>query len=120
MRRIGWSAFLVLSLAVGGAACGDDDESGDEDLTDLESDEGGGDEGGGDEGADGDVEEFCDAVDEYAEAIENFDPDSAEELSTQAQELSAQAQELIPTLDAEGAERVGECTSQLSTAVPGG
>jgi hypothetical protein len=113
-------------LALGGlAACGDDDDdTGDTgadtevdggDTGDTEGDTGGDTDGGGE--ANADVEAYCDAVSEFVDNFDPADPDSA----TAGQELAEQGAELATSdLTAEDAERIGECTQQLTEISTGG
>jgi hypothetical protein len=122
-------ALAIVPLVLLGTACGSDDDSGSdstdataaespsEESSDAESSDA---ESSGDESSSSnpDVEAFCDEVDEFVTAMEEIlaDPASgdAAELATQGQELATSAQELAGSVDAEDADRLQECTAQLS------
>jgi hypothetical protein len=117
-------ALAIVPLVLLGTACGSDDDTG-SDTTDAtaaesSSEESSDAESSGDESSSSnpDVEAFCDEVDEFVTAMEDVlaDPASgdAAELATQGQELATSAQELAGSVDAEDADRLQECTAQLS------
>jgi hypothetical protein len=120
-RILGW--MLVLLFVFGGAAaCSDDDgdDGGDSDSTEEDS----GDSGGGESG-NAEVEDYCDAADDFAAQVEDFDitdPSSgdAAELSSTGQELATQAADLGGSgLDQADAERVTECSEVVTDAAAG-
>jgi hypothetical protein len=119
MRRI-LTLLLAGMLLVGFlASCGDDDDDDGGDGgggTETTQQEGGGDGGGG---ASAEVEEYCNAVDEYVQAVQD-DPTNPD-LATQAQQLASEAVDLnAAAASPEEAAQITQCSEEAATALTGG
>jgi maltose-binding protein MalE len=122
MRRLLGLTTIAVLLVGGAVACGDDKEEGGSDTTAKSSEDSGSSSGSGNK----QVDEFCDAVDEYSAEMEKAleDPMNADTAALQAKatELTQQAADLTATLidEPELAQDVTDCSEKLTQAATGG
>jgi hypothetical protein len=114
-RLLGWMVVLML-LAGGAAACGDD--SGGDSGGDSGSDSGDdGDDGGGDINAD--IQAYCDEVADFLSEVEaaGDDPAALADLAGPAQELGQAGQDLAANagdFTTEDAEALADCQADAT------
>ena len=88
-------------------------------TTEAETDDGAS-GSGGTTSENADVQEYCDAVDEFVANAQDAmgDPDKVQEISEEGSELTARASELATSgLSSEDAQAIADCTSEATSAL---